>query len=229
MLKLAIPEDDRKYLINLFTLFQLKQDLRDAFLKAIQEEPISHLNDFTRIFQKITKVKYQQADEIIRVLSLIYDSFDTSGEEIEAFASALVNAFKESAGKRVKASGKDYKAFEEFFKKFLSFHDIFGVKAKVFRLMPQHQHLFIRSELYSDIRPVFKHGDPGIRPSAAVIVHSLKLVYQEGAETKDFYLGLDEDDLQQLKATIERAISKHECLKLMISDFGMQCLRLERK
>jgi len=230
VLKLSIPKGDKDYLVY---LFRLKQESRDAFLKALQEaENISHLSDFARIFQEITRVHYPKALEIIRVLFTVYDSFDTSGEKIEDFASALIDAFKDSAGKEkvVKdALKEDFDSFLEFFIKILSLHDIVGVRAKVFRLIPQHQQLFIRSELYSDIRPVFRHDNPSIRPSASVIVHSLKIVYREGAETKDFYLGLDEDDLQQLKATIERAILKHECLKLMISDFGMQCLRLERE
>ena len=228
MLKLAVPKDDREYLDY---LFQLKQESRNAFLKAIQDPAnISRLSDFPRIFQEITKVDHHKADKIIRVLFTIYDSFDTSGAEIEAFASALIDAYKESAGKRVKgALEEDFKSFQEFFVKILSLHDTVGVRAKAFRLMPQHQHLFVRSELYSDIRPVFRPDNPTIRPSAAVIVHSLKIVYREGTETKDFYLGLDDDDLQQLKATIDRAILKHECLKLMISDFGIQCLGLERE
>ncbi|MCX5890934.1 MAG: hypothetical protein NTY36_16025 [Deltaproteobacteria bacterium] len=226
MLKLAVPKDDREYLEY---LFQLKQEPRNAFLQAIQDPAnISQLSDFTRIFQEITKVDYQKTDEIIRVLFTIYDAYDTSHEEIEAFASALVDAFKKSAGKRLKgALEEDFKSFHDFFVKILSLHDTIGVRTKALRLMPQHQHLFIRSELYSDIRPVFRPDNPSIRPSAAVIVHSLKIVYRENSETKDFYLGLDDEDLQQLKATIDRAISKHECLKLMISDFGIQCLGLE--
>lgn len=230
MVKLAIPTGDKEYLVY---LFQLKQESRDAFLEAIQKASnISQLSDFTEIFHDITRVHHQKAEEIIRVLFTIYDSFDTSDAEIEPFVSALVDAFKESArrSKVLKnAVEEDFKSFKEFFIKILSLHDIVGVRAKVFRLMPQHQHLFVRSELYSDIRSVFRHDNPSIRPSAAIIVHSLKIVYREGAETKDIYLGLDDDDLQQLKATIERAIAKHECLKLMISDFGMQCLRLERE
>ncbi|MBI5237790.1 MAG: hypothetical protein HY887_05135 [Deltaproteobacteria bacterium] len=228
MLKLAVPKDDRE---SIEYLFQLKQESRDAFLKAIQDPAnISRLSDFTRIFREITKVDQHEADEIIRVLFNIYDSFDTSGAENEIFASALVDAFKKSAGKRVKsASEEDFKSFQEFIGRILSSHDTIGVRAKAFRLMPQHQHLFLRSELYSDIRPVFRPDDPTIRPSAAVIVHSLKIVYREDMKTKEIYLGLDDEDLQELKATIDRAISKHECLKLMISDFGIQCLGLERE
>jgi|GEM_PF-1087354 hypothetical protein len=229
VLKLTVPKEDREYLVHLFLL---NQESRDAFLKTIQDPAnISRLSDFARIFQKITKVDRHKADEIMRVLFTIYNAFDSPGTGIEAFASALVDAFKQSAGKSVKgATEKDFKSFQEFFVKILSLHDTIGVRAKAFRLMPQHQHLFIRSELYSDIRPVFRPDNPTIRPSAAVIVHSLKIVYQEGMETKDFYLGLDDyEDLQELKATIDRAISKHECLKLMISDIGIQCLERERE
>ncbi len=227
MEKITVQETDKIYLKH---LFGIGKELRDAFLEEIEQAGgISHFSDFTKIYQRITKVHPVMADKIICALFNIYDLFGTSNVEFNDFASALVNTFKESA-QRLSInveSEKDLRSFELFFIKILALFDKLRVRDNVLRLMPQHQHLFVRSELYSDIRPVFRLDDPSVMPSASAIVHSLKIVYREGTETKDFYLGLDYDDLHHLKGTIERAILKHKSLKEMISKIGMGFLELE--
>ncbi len=228
MYKLSIPDEDKEYLAELFSA---KPESRDVFLKSIEDPVnISHLSDFAKQFQEKTGVNKETADEIMRILFTIYNAYDTSGESIEIFVSAFVDSFKEYVGKDIKdATVRDYQLYRDFFLKLLSLHNTLGVRAKAFRLMPEHQQLFIRSELYSDIRPIFRPDDPTVKPSAAVIVHSLKIVYRDSIGMKEIFIGLDDEDLHQLKTTIDRAISKHECLKLMISDLGIQCLGLERE
>jgi hypothetical protein len=93
--------------------------------------------------------------------------------------------------------------------------------------MPQHQNIFQRSEIYSDIRVVFRPDNVDIAPSAAVIVHSLKIRYYEDYEQKAIYFGLSDNDLRQLRDTVDRAIKKHVSLKTMIGNFGIQCLEEE--
>jgi len=226
VLRLDIPEEDRKPLVELFLIDPKK---RDDFLKII-EDPASvpHRSDFSKHLQGVTEINSFEAEEIIRVLFTIYAILDTSGEKDDSITLALIDALKEFDDESIKtASNEDFKLFQDFFKKILSLHDSLGVRAKAFRLAPQHQHLFINSELYSDIRPVFRPDDPEIKPTAAVIIHSLKIVYREGRETKIFYIGLDGDDLHNLKDTIERAIKKHNCLKTMVTDCGVQCIGFE--
>lgn len=228
MYKLSIPDDDKEYLAELLSV---KPEARDAFLESIEDpNNINKLSDFARQFQEKTGVDKEIADDIMRILLTIYNAYDASGESIETFVSALVNSFKEIVGKDVKdTTDQDYQLFRDFFVNLLSLHNTLGVRAKAFRLIPEHQHLFIRSELYSDIRPIFKPDDPTVKPSAAVIVHSLKIIYRDSIGTREIFIGLDDEDLQQLKIIIDRAISKHECLKSMISDLGIQCLGLERE
>lgn len=225
---IMIPDEDKDYLAQLFSL---KPGSRDAFLKSIEDPVnISKLDDFTRYLEETTGIGKDTADKLMRILFTIYNAYDTSGESSESFVINLIDSFKETIGDKIKgATDKDYEFFQDFFLKIFALHNTFGVRAKAFRLMPEHQYLFYRSEIYSDIRPIFRPDDPTIKPSAAVIIHSLKIVYRECSETREIYIGLDDDDLLQLKATIDRAISKHECLKSMISDIGIQCLGLERE
>jgi hypothetical protein len=224
MKKLAVREVDLGFLYH---LCDIGEESRDVFVEAIEQAPsISHWNDFTKIYQNITKVHPYKADRIIRALFNIYDLFYTSKAEIKDFASSLVTTLSQRPLFKVKLE-KELESFELFFIEILTLFNKLKVRDNFLRLMPQHQHLFVRSELFSDIRPAFRLDDPTIEPLAAAIVHSLKIVYRKGTEIKDFYLGLDIDDLHQMKGTIERAISKHDSIKFMVSKMRIGLLQLE--
>jgi hypothetical protein len=226
LIKLTIPPEDRKPLIDLFLLDPKK---RDKFLEAVKDPlNVPHTGDFIKQLQRITGASYDEANEMISALFTIYGLYDVSHENIDSIVSIFMEAFKQFDDRKVKqAPSEQFDLFRDFLKKVLSLHDSLGVRAKGYRLIPNHQRLFIRSEIYSDIRSVFRPEDPEIKPSAAVIVHSLKITYRESGRRQEIYIGLDNEDLQELNATVGRAIIKHETLKKVISDCGIQCLSLE--
>jgi hypothetical protein len=227
MAKFTIPERDWETFLGLFLLEPGK---KKAFLEVIKDPAsVPHANDFAKHFATITGKNRKESDKAIDVLFKLYNLYDNSGEDIDSIVSVIIDSFKEIAKKEInEATLTDIKSFKSFLRKILSLYDTLGVRAKAYRLMPQHQHIFQRSEIYSDIRAIFRPDKPEIKPSAAVIVHSLKIDYFEDYEEKAFYLGLSYNDLQQLKHIIERAIKKHECLKTVIVDnFDIQCLEEE--
>lgn len=227
MPKFTIPREDWKAFISLFSL---EPEKKKAFLEIIKEpENVPHADDFAKHYNATTGRDRKEADKTIDVLFKLYNLYDKSGKDIDSNVSMLIDSFREIDKKEVQeASTTDIELFRSFLGELLSLHDTLGVRAKAYMLMPQHQHVFRRSQIYSDIRAIFRPDKPDIKPSAAVIVHSLKIVYYENYEDKVFYLGLSDNDLHQLNSVIERAIKKHECLKTMITDnLGIQCLEEE--
>ena len=227
MPKFNIPKDDWEAFIGLLSL---EQKIRNTFLEIIKKSTnVPHADDFAKHYAAVTNIERKEADKIISVLFKLYNLYDTSGEDIDSNVLTLIDAIKEIDKKEIKkVSATDFELFSLFLKDILSLHDTLGVRAKAYRLMPQHQHIFRRSEIYSDIRAVFRPDKPDIKPSAAVIVHSLKIDYYEDYEEKAFYFGLSENDLRQSMNTVERAIKKHECLKRTITDnLAIQCLEEE--
>jgi len=226
LIKITIPKEDRAPLINLFMMDPKK---RNSFLEAIKDPTnVPHAGDFIKHLQRVTKANYHEADDMISALFSIYNLFDISHETIDSLTSKFMAAFKIFDDKKVKqALPEQFNLFQEFLKKMLSLHDSLGVRAKAYRLTPEHQCLLIRSEIYSDIRCVFRPDNPDIKPSAAVIVHSLKITCREAGKKQEIYIGLDVEDLQELNNTVDRAIKKHTTLKKMITDCGIQCLSLE--
>lgn len=227
MAKFTIPEEDRDAFISLFSLSPEK---KVAFLEIVKDPAnVPHAGDFAKHFAATTGKDHKEADKLVDVLFKLYNLYDNSGESIEENVSALIEAFKKiDKDELKKASDSDIELFSSFLRDVLSLHDTLGVRAKAYRLMPQHQRDFRRSEIYSDIRAVFRPEKPEVKPNAAIIVHSLKIDYYEDYEIKALYIGLNYNDLHQLKNAVERAIKKHECLKTMIaSNLGIQCLEEE--
>ena len=227
MAKFTIPKDDWEAFIGLLSLEQKK---RNNFLEIIKDPTnVPHADDFAKHYVMVTNVDRKKADKIVGVLFKLYNMYDTSDEDIDSNVLTIIEAVKEIDKKEIKKiSATDFDSFSLFIKDILSLYDTLGARAKAYRVMPQHQHIFRRSEIYSDIRAIFMPDKPDIKPSAAVIVHSLKIDYYEDYEEKAFYFGLSENDLRQLMNTVERAIKKHECLKRAITDnLAIQCLEEE--
>jgi hypothetical protein len=249
MAKFNIPEEDWEAFINLFSL---KPEKKKAFLEIIKDpENVPHADDFAKHFSALSGKDRKEAKGVIEVLFKLYNLYDYTGEDIESIVAAVIDSFREIDRKEIKkVSPTNIKSFRLFVKELLLLHETLGVRAKAYRLMPQHQHTFRRSEIYSDIRAVFRPDNPDIRavfrpdnpdiravfrpdnpdikPAAAVIVHSLKIDYYEDYEEKAFYFGLSINDLNQLKNSVERAIKKYDCLKTMIIDnLAIQCLEDE--
>lgn len=227
MLKFSIPEEDREAFVGLFLI---EPGQKKAFLETIKDPAnVPHADDFIKQLVRITGKDFKESKKLVDILFTIYNLYDNSGEDIEANISALMSAFLNIDAEEVQqASNNDIDLFKSFLCDVLLLHDTLGVRAKAYRLMPQHQRDFRNSEIYSDIRAVFRPEKPEIKPAAAIIVHSLKIDYYEDYEIKALYLGLNYNDLLSLKKTVERAIKKHECLRTMIaSNLGIQCLEEE--
>jgi hypothetical protein len=81
-------------------------------------------------------------------------------------------------------------------------------------LQREHQHTLMESMILTDLRPVYAQDAKAIK--AATIVHSLKLVYFDGPDLKEFFVALDDKDVADLKRSVLRAESKSETLKSLL-------------
>jgi len=83
--------------------------------------------------------------------------------------------------------------------------------AKVALIKNDHSHAYMESKIYTDVRPVFGQSDAELR--GAVVIHTLKLSYQDGEERKNFFVALDQSDLIALRMAIERAEAKESTMR----------------
>lgn len=141
----------------------------------------------------------------------------TIDETIEEVAAALEKASKiPDAKKDVILPEGAQKSLKERLKRFLSL-DPLDLVAKSLGVMTDHQRAFVAARILTDIRPVFSN-EISAKPTAAVIVHSLKIQYMQEGKTCEFFVALDTADLVSMQKVLTRAISKDSTLRDSFAD-----------
>jgi hypothetical protein len=88
-----------------------------------------------------------------------------------------------------------------------------------------HDHVFTHARIFTDIRPLFRE-DLHSRPCTAAILNTLQLTCLHGGDLVDFYVAMDEDDLDSLEKVVDRAKRKTANLKELVKDMGLTCLEV---
>jgi hypothetical protein len=104
--------------------------------------------------------------------------------------------------------------------------DSLATSSKAAELQFEHERVFDRARILSDIRTVFGESVGDVK--GAVITHELKISYVHGSEVEELYLALDEQDLSELKQTIDRALGKTRTLEKILDKAGVNNLDAHR-
>lgn len=103
--------------------------------------------------------------------------------------------------------------------------DSLGTLAKARNVLTDNQRTFLECRILSDIRAVYTTS-PEAEPGAAVILHTLKLVYWQNFQKEEFFVTLDTEDLKSLRATLERAEKKTASLRDVVVKGGLHYIDL---
>lgn len=93
--------------------------------------------------------------------------------------------------------------------------------AKAWDVQTEHDRIFVSARILTDIRPVFG-DDADQSPVGAVLVHTLRLRYQQDGDTKAFYLALDSSDLESVQKAVNRATEKAQETSRLVERAGLQ-------
>jgi hypothetical protein len=92
--------------------------------------------------------------------------------------------------------------------------------SKAIRLQRGGERIYGDAKIITDIRPVFDE-DVTKRPTSAVITHTLQLGYFEDGEHRQFFIVLDEQDLDALQEVIERSKTMGDTLTHLLDSAGI--------
>jgi hypothetical protein len=163
---------------------------------------------------------------IAEALAGLYAAKAVQDVSVEEFADKVCDAMESLASDELRLSQSEHGQFRENLIELLS-ADVFTIVSKVQDLATEDEHTFCQARIVTDLRPVFgTRVEDG--PRAMVVVHLLKLAYHQGSEAHhQFYVALDEKDLQSLKKVIERAESKAKTLRSVIGNVRLFGVRKE--
>ena len=210
MAKISIPQRNRPGLSKLLTL---PSQSFDQFVSSIERHPArldlsARLPDIINI-PDVSKIEIDQIVTAVTSMCIVRWSRDVPTETFVSDISDAIQLFDPIGG-------------AEESKRRL--HRLLGIEplmvsAKALIIFSDYQRTLHTSKVLTDLRYIFR-SRPEEDPYGAVIVHLLKLTYHENTEHKECFIAMDDSDLAQLKADLERAEVKARTLRRKLDAAG---------
>jgi len=218
MAKFNIPE---YYIPSLQKLAALSEDKREGFLRALNQAiPTLELGKMKGQIAEKVDIDDEDLLDILRMFGSMYRGRISSDISAQEFADDLNKSLlmnDELPFKDQETNTLD--SFTSFIVKVLDADESLGVTAKALDVMTEHEHVYCRARVLTDMRPVF--GGEVDKPDAFVTVHTLKLGFHDNAKHKDVYIAMDRNDVRELIGVLERAEKKEKALDAFLKNSNL--------
>ncbi|MDZ7956610.1 MAG: hypothetical protein RMY34_01670 [Aulosira sp. DedQUE10] len=214
MADLEIPE---KYKPGFEQLVKIDRGTVDELINALSQAPPSLLVEdlASAVASQVKALNVEEVEDLIEALISLYnlrDYFDAPINKIVERISQAVHDDQELPN----LTEEEKQEFERRLTTFLEFDGVLSVTSKAIDVMRDHERLFTRSRVLTDMRPVFEL-DIEKGPAGIAIVHMLKIEYADLEGTHEFFVALDSIDLEQLREQLDRASQKAKAIELMLN------------
>ena len=143
---------------------------------------------------------------VVTIISLYIARADREASVVD-FAEDLCRAVERSQDGQLELTKENRDAFKQRLVRLLGF-DSFNIGAKAADIGHEYEHSLCSLRILTDMRPVF--GDSiGELPAGAVVTHTLKMVYHQGNQLKEFFVVLDEKQIGILRGLLDRRSEEH--------------------
>jgi hypothetical protein len=208
-----------RYIPMLNSVRNLSQPAAAELLRALGSAQVtaSPKEMVSNIAESVPSVSREELEKILEVLYSLYHVREFSELNRNSFLSELVESVRENANPKI--PDEELPIIRQRFKDLLGLKTLESI-SKAIGLQREEERIYCEAKIISDIRPVFGN-DVKLKPVAATITHSLKISYHENGDHKEFYIVLDEVDLNELAEVIKRAKTKANTLTQVLSGAGI--------
>jgi hypothetical protein len=220
MLSVKIPESSYPVLD---ALVHLAPEQFESLLAAMERAKPAARPDLFWIH--VPNVEDATVRDIVRELFALASFKDELDVPIDEFVDSIASAAVADKTSKVAFTDSEASTLKQRLQKLLQLGGAVRLTSKAVDLLTDTQRVFYTSKILTDIRPVF--SEDGNAADAAIIVHNLRIHYGESDEHKDFFVALDDDDLNQLRAVLDRAAHKAKVLKPLMKKAELPHLDLE--
>lgn len=220
---IKIPPKYRKILIGITslsdaTMAELELALGNAKQTLASREEVSCLA------AQLKSIPLEEGVKIIEALLPLYMLKGSTNKNTSEFISDVINSLTNSSGDEVKLLAAQAKPLEGRLTKLLGLKGI-DLSAKAMSVLFEQQRTFQAARILTDIRPVFSH-DATEPPTAAVLIHTLRIEYLKDGESQEFFVAMDKKDIQKLRNALERADQKEVSIKAALTKSDLDFIEL---
>jgi hypothetical protein len=203
-------------------LSELKEPEFSALLNGLNQIEASLVPDefASHLAETVKIISPEDAKGFVSLLCGLYPAKENNNKTAAQIASDIKETLVDE--KPLVFSPEIAANLKDRLEKLLSIDKAIAITAKAHDVVTEHQKVFCGARIFSDIRPVFSASADSV--SAAVVVHSLNISYHEGGDHKDFFVALDNSEIEELKMVIERAEKKSRALHSIIKKTGVKYL-----
>jgi hypothetical protein len=200
----------KRHRTSLQTFLALSDKSADELLAALERLP--PLRDPTTAAQHlIDNVRSIPSEAVKSITELVYQLYHVREFADVSHAQFLSDLFDSIPDDESVKSDSSRKRLERVLA-----IDTLSQLAKATRLQRDAERVYCEGRIISDIRPVFADNVDN-PPVGAVITHSLRISYHEARDHNEFVVLLDTEDLEKLKALVERALAKAKTLRSLMA------------
>ncbi|MEE9339775.1 MAG: hypothetical protein V3U87_17020 [Methylococcaceae bacterium] len=165
--------------------------------------------------------------DIVNVLFSIYSALAYTNKTIEVFVTDIVESIDNIQIEGYTYTSKEKGNLRKNLTTLLSISSISTV-SKATGVLFDCENILRNARILTDIRPIFGYGeDDSIL--ASVIVQTLKLEFVKDDEEKEFFINLDEQDIDNLIGILQRAKRKSDQSKNLLKKARVPCIPVVEK
>ncbi|MBD2568869.1 hypothetical protein [Anabaena lutea] len=214
MKSLKIPE---QYQLGITLIIKIDESLFNRLLSAITEvHPFVDIDSLVlEISPKIEEVSINDLQEILKAIRSIYSLRIQENLKNTEIITGLVNAVS-SNDTFSELSSEELAHFKQRLTKLLAIDGSISISSQAISLLQEYDSIFLNSRILTDVRPVFKaEKNEGI--AGALVVHTLKIAYQDASGSREFYVALDSTDVQKLQEQLSQSLLEVEVIQAMLN------------
>ncbi|MDF5709757.1 MAG: hypothetical protein PUP90_19340 [Nostoc sp. S4] len=219
-----IPEE---YKSGIKFILNTDDDTIDIIISALRDFPPTVENIIYKISERIVqtkKIDRRIARDIVAILVSLRQLYKENLSN-EAIVTLLSKSIEQDAEFIV--NPEQIERFQQRLSTLLKALENIAfsldISDKASDLLIEHERIFSDSRIITDIRPIFD-SETERKVEAAILIHTLKIQYRDAEGTKEFYLGLDSDDLDILYQQIGIAIDNRDALESVLKKAEIECL-----
>ena len=216
MPEIVMPKEHRPIFAKLLSLSTEHGEALLRELRAVPPAlPLAALAERVAVAVGQTSL---EARAMIGMLASMHEAMARESETPTSFAALAIEAARELP-EVIRPEEVDWERSKHLVAELLKLHRSLGASSKLLGVVSDHDHVYCKSRILTDIRSVFA-SSAAEPPAALAIVHTLRLTYhssRNSGETEGFFIALDVKDLEELRQQIDRAIEKEKTLKSLLA------------
>ncbi|MBD2133420.1 hypothetical protein H6F47_13520 [Sphaerospermopsis sp. FACHB-1094] len=218
MKNLRIPQ---QYQSGINLIIKIDEILFDKLLNVITEvHPFVNIDSLVlEISPKIEEIDIDALEDIIRAIRSIYSLRIQENLKNSEIIAGLSN----SLSRDDTFLPEELARFEQRINKILAVDGSISISSKAIGLLQEYDSIFLSSRIVTDIRPVFKtETKEGV--AGALVVHTLRIAYQDASGAKEFYVALDSNDVKKLQEQLSQSLIEADIVQSMLNKAGVTYL-----